>query len=330
MAKLLYVLLLTRNFHTRLNILRIAHTRSKKQTMSATWNFTVASPPPKRSVEILDSTSEIGILFGKCMAHIAREANRAAIDARFAALVAFFADQEAKQKTKTAHSPEITYSNIGKTPEAINDIRAANQRDSALLKIPAELLIHIWKTAFGSTSTTRVHGIVCRDISENRILSLVHACSRLHDVLYPVFLSQEAFVVKISSPDPSVAAAELTQWLNRLPFASALDGPIKLQILLELQTGCLIEAESRKLAAELQAMFSSSTTFQPVVYVEAKAGGGWYCGSCANMQVWPPTATSLVSKMRRPTELEDDDVWKGWVVTKRTLTPENQKKSRGN
>ena len=298
--------------------------------MTTTRNLTVASLPPKRSVEILDSTSEIGILFVKCMAHIAREAHRAEVDARFAALVAFFADQDAKQKTKTARSPKITYSNIGRTPEAINAIRAANQRDSALLKLPAELLIHIWKTTFGSTSTTRVHGIVYREISENRILSLVYACSRLHDVLYPIFLSQEAFVVKISSSDPSVAASELTQWLNRLPFASALDGPIKLQILLELQTGCLIEAESRKLAAELQVMFSSSTTFQPVVYVEAKAGGGWYCGSCANMQVWPPTATSLVSKMRRLPELEDDDVWKGWVVTKRTLTPENQKKSRGN
>lgn len=172
-----------------------------------------------------------------------------------------------------------------------------------------------------------MHGMVCRDISENQILSLVQACSLLHDVLYPIFLSQEAFVIKISSSDPSVAASELTQWLNQLPSASALNGPIKIQILLELQAGCLSEAEARNMAVEVQAMPLSLTPFQPVVYVEAKAGGGWYCGPGVNVQVWPPSATSLLTRMQRPTELEDD-VWKGWVVTKRTLTPEKQKEPR--
>jgi len=294
--------------------------------MSATSDMTVASPPPKKSVEMLDSTSEIGILFGKHFEkHMARSVT-AEIDARFAALVAFFENQEAKQETKTASSRAIAYSNIGKTPEAINAIRATNQRNSALLRLPAELLISIWKTAFEPTETSRVHGMVCRDISENQILSLLHACLRLHDVLYPIFLSQEAFVVKISSSDSSIAASELTQWLNRLPFASALNGPIKIQILLELQAGCLPETEARNLAVEVQAMSSSSTTFQPVVYVEAKAGGGWYCGPGANVQVWPPSVTSCYTGMRRPTE--QDDVWKGWVVTKRTLTPEIQKEPR--
>ena len=175
--------------------------------MSATSDPMVASPPPKKPLEILDSTSEIGMLFEKYMARFAK----AEIDARFAALVAFFANQEAKQETKAASSRAITYSNIGKTPETINAIRATNQCNSPLLKLPAELLINIWKTAFGSTATTRVHGMVYREISENRILSLAHACSCLHDVLYPTFLSQEAFVIKISSLDPGVAASELTQ-----------------------------------------------------------------------------------------------------------------------
>ena len=131
------------------------------------------------------------MLFEKYMARFAK----AEIDARFAALVAFFANQEAKQETKAASSRAITYSNIGKTPETINAIRATNQCNSPLLKLPAE----------------RVHGMVYREISENRILSLAHACSCLHDVLYPTFLSQEAFVIKISSLDPGVAASELTQ-----------------------------------------------------------------------------------------------------------------------
>lgn len=294
--------------------------------MSATSDLSVASPQPKRSVEMLDLTSEIGILFEKHFKkHMARSA-KAEIDAGFAALVAFFENQEAKQERKAASSRRITYSNIGKTPETINAIRATNQSNSALLKLPAELLISIWKAAFGSTETTRVHGMVCRDVSENQILSLLNACSRLHDVLYPIFLGQEAFIVKISSSDPSVAASELTQWLNQLPSASALNGPIKIQILLELQAGCLPEAEARNLAVEVQAVSSSLTPFQPVVYVEAKAGGGCYCGPGVNVQVWPPSVTSCYSGMQRPTE--QDDVWKGWVVMKRTLRPEKQKEPR--
>ncbi|KAM0710802.1 hypothetical protein Q7P35_001540 [Cladosporium inversicolor] len=192
------------------------------------------------------------------------------IDTRHAALVAFFAKQD--EEAKPSQSRSITYSNIGETPEAINAIRAMNQRDSALLRLPAELLINIWEIAFGSTTTTRVHGIVSREIRENQILSLAHTCSLLHDVLYPIFLSQEAFVVKISSSDPSVAAAELTKWMNQLSFAPVLNGPIKLQILLELHAGCRPFDKARELTAEVQGICAASRTFQPVVYVEGKIG----------------------------------------------------------
>jgi len=284
--------------------------------MSAISDLTLISPPPKRPVEILDSTSKIGTVFENYMAHFAKME----MDSRYAALEAFFVKQ--KEQAETTGSCSLTYSNIGKTPQAINAIRATNQRNSALLRLPAELLISIWKIAFGLTATRRVHGMVCRDISESRILSLVHACSLLHDVLYPIFLSQEAFVVKVSSSDPGVAASELTQWLNQLPFASALNSPIKIQVLLELQAGCLLEAEARKLAAEVQAMCSSLTTFQPTVCVEAKARAGWYCGLGVNVLVWPPsTLRDYYTTTHRPTEKEDD-VWKGWVVTKRTLSPD--------
>lgn len=263
-------------------------------------------------MEILDSTSEIGMLFEKYMAHFAR----LDMEARYAAMEANFA----KRKEQTASRRITTYSNIGKTPQAINAIRATNQRKSALLRLPAELLINIWKIAFGSTATTRVHGMVCRDISENRILSLVHACSLLHEVLYPIFFSQDAFVVEISSSDSNVAASQLTQWLSQLPFASALNGPVKIHVLLDLQVGPLPEAaEARKLAAEVQAICSASRTFQPMVCVEAKAGMGRYCGPDVNVLVWSPSAISYHG-VQRPTG--QDDVWKGWVVTKRTLTPQ--------
>jgi hypothetical protein len=279
--------------------------------MSATNELTVKSRPTKMPVEILDSTSEIGRVFENYMAHFAK----LEIESRYAALEAFFRKQ--KEEAKQTGSRSITYSNIGKTPQAITATRATNQRDSALLKLPAELLINIWKTAFGSTTTARVHGMVCRDISENRILSLVHACSLLHEVLYPTFLSQEAFVVKTSSSDPSVAASELTQWLGRLPFASVLNGPIKITILLELHVGCLPVDKARELAAEVQAMCSASRTFQPMVYVEGVIGWGWYFGPDANVQVWSPVTLCHDRVIGRPTE--QDDVWKGWVVTKWTL-----------
>jgi hypothetical protein len=280
--------------------------------MSAVSGLKVISPPPKRPVEILDSTSEIGTVFENYMAHFAKME----MDSRYAALEAFFVKQ--KEEAKPTGSRGTTYSNIGKTPQAINAIRATNQRNSALLRLPAELLISIWRIAFGSTATAHVHGMVCREISENRILSLVHACPLLHYVLYPIFLNQDAFVVKVSSSHSAVAASELTQWLEQLPFASVLNGPIKIQILLEVQTGRLLEAEARKLAAEVQAACSLSTTFQPKVYVETEATTGWYLGPGVNVQVWPPTAVSHHTRMARLTELEDD-VWKGWVVRKRTL-----------
>lgn len=64
--------------------------------MSATSDMTVESPPPKKAVEILYSTSDMGILFEKYMARFAK----AEIDARFAALVAFFTDQEVEKRNR--------------------------------------------------------------------------------------------------------------------------------------------------------------------------------------------------------------------------------------
>lgn len=283
--------------------------------MSATSDLTVTLPPPKMPLELLDSTSEIGRVFKRYMAHFPRKFET---NPRYAVLEAFFVKQ--KEEAKTAGSRSTTYSNIGKTPEAINAIRATNQHRSALLKLPTELLINIWKIAFGSTATTRVHGTVCRDVSENRVLSLVHACSLLHDVLYPTFLSEDAFVVKISSSDPSVAASELAQWLDRLPYASTLKGPIKIQTIFELQVGRLPVDEARKLATEVQAMSPPSRTFQPIVWVEAEIGWGGYVGSVVSVQVWPPAAASTPIGRRT----DQDDVWKGWVVTKRTLPGQPQ------
>ena len=80
------------------------------------------------------------------------------------------------------------------------------------------------------------------------------------------------------------------------------------------------------LAAEVQVICSPSKTFQPVVYVEAEVGWGWYVGPDANVQAWPPAADFRDRIIGHPTE--QDDVWKGWVVTKRTLTPEKQKEPR--
>jgi hypothetical protein len=129
----------TRNFHKRPNLIRIARTQRLKQTMSATSDLMVISTPPKMPAEILDSTLEIATVFERYMAHFAKRET----DAQHAALVAFFARQEAKREPKTPSSRHTTYSNIGKTPEAINAIRATNQRNSGLLRLPAELLINI-------------------------------------------------------------------------------------------------------------------------------------------------------------------------------------------
>jgi len=272
------------------------------------------------AARILDSNSELGMLFTRYMAHFAK----IDLDARFAALKASFARNEGKP----VDSPDTAYANIGRTPEAISAIRATNQRNSALLRLPTELLVTIWKAAFGSRESTRVHGMVCREVSENRILSFQHTCSLLHEVLYPIFLSEEAFVVTVSSSDPGLAASELTQWLKQLPSSSALNGTIKIQILLQLQSGRLPEAEARKLAAEVQVRSSSIKTFQPIVYVEAWAGGGYYCEPDANVLVWLPPGIGYYryETLVRPTD--QDGVWKGWIVTKRTLTPRASPETR--
>lgn len=86
--------------HAQTFSLSPTHQQSQEQTMSATSDLPVASPPPKRSVEMLDSTSEIGILFEKHFKkHLAHSA-KAEIDARFAALVAFFEIRKRNKKGK--------------------------------------------------------------------------------------------------------------------------------------------------------------------------------------------------------------------------------------
>lgn len=83
--------------------------------MSAISDLAVISPPPKMPVDILDSASEIGMVFERYMAHFAK----LEMNARYADMEANFA----KDKAKRASRHSITYSNIDKMPEASNATR---------------------------------------------------------------------------------------------------------------------------------------------------------------------------------------------------------------
>lgn len=173
-----------------------------------------------------------------------------------------------RELDRTGMRPYPPYANAGRMPEAMDTIRQKNQKSSTLLKLPTEILIMIWKSAFESTQTKRVHGAVSRLASGHGLLSLAHTCSLLHSVLYPIFLSQDALVVKVSSSESSIAAKELIQWWGKVTSILRLTEPIKPLILLTLQTGWLPFEDAVKFAAKVRNLCSSASLFQAKVLVE--------------------------------------------------------------
>jgi hypothetical protein len=278
-------------------------------------------------VEFLDSTSEIASLYTRYLSRdwyqeiwFLKDAQK---NPAFAATGIGNVNSSDAEVIGTAGSRSTAYSNFGKPLDVIDEIRVKNQEKSALLKLPTELLITIWKIAFGSSNTMRVHGMVYRRDPENqpRVLSLAHTCLLLHNALYPVFLSEDAFVFKTSSRDPKAAASELIQWLNHMPSASVLSGPIRILILMELKAGRLHMREARRLAAEVQLLCSSSNIFRPAVVVETRAATGCYCGPDMNVLVWPPSdeVRFVESRLLRQHIHRDE---KGWVATRRIVASE--------
>jgi hypothetical protein len=279
-------------------------------------------------VEFMDSTSEIASLYTRYLSRdwyqeiwFLKDAQK---NPAFAATGIGNVNSSDAEVIGTAGSRSTAYSNFGKPLDVIDEIRVKNQEKSALLKLPTELLITIWKMAFGSSNTMRVHGMVYRRDPENqpRLLSLAHTCSLLHNALYPVFLSEDAFVFKTSSWDPKAAASELIQWLNHMPSASVLSGPIRILILMELKAGRLHMREARRLAAEVQLLCSSSNIFRPAVVVETRAATGCYCGPDMNVLVWPPSDEVRFVESRLLRQHIHRDEKKGWVATRRIVASE--------
>jgi hypothetical protein len=279
-------------------------------------------------VEFMDSTSEIASLYTRYLSRdwyqeiwFLKDAQK---NPAFAATGIGNVNSSDAEVIGTAGSRSTAYSNFGKPLDVIDEIRVKNQEKSALLKLPTELLITIWKMAFGSSNTMRVHGMVYRRDPENqpRLLSLAHTCSLLHNALYPVFLSEDAFVFKTSSRDPKEAASELIQWLNHMPSASVLSGPIRILILMELKAGRLHMREARRLAAEVQLLCSSSNIFRPAVVVETRAATGCYCGPNMNVLVWPPSDEVRFVESRLLRQHIHRDEKKGWVATRRIVASE--------
>jgi hypothetical protein len=279
-------------------------------------------------VEFLDSTSEIASLYTRYLSRdwyqeiwFLKDAQK---NPAFAATGIGNVNSSDAEVIGTAGSRSTAYSNFGKPLDVIDEIRVKNQEKSALLKLPTELLITIWKMAFGSSNTMRVHGMVYRRDPENqpRVLSLAHTCLLLHNALYPVFLSEDAFVFKTSSRDPKAAASELIQWLNHMPSASILSGPIRILILMELKAGRLHMREARRLAAEVQLLCSSSNIFRPAVVVETRAATGCYCGPDMNVLVWPPSDEVRFVESRLLRQHIHRDEKKGWVATRRIVASE--------
>jgi hypothetical protein len=279
-------------------------------------------------VEFMDSTSEIASLYTRYLSRdwyqeiwFLKDAQK---NPAFAATGIGNVNSSDAEVIGTAGSRSTAYSNFGKPLDVIDEIRVKNQEKSALLKLPTELLITIWKMAFGSSNTMRVHGMVHRRDPENqpRLLSLAHTCSLLHNALYPVFLSEDAFVFKTSSRDPKEAASELIQWLSHMPSASVLSGPIRILILMELKAGRLHMREARRLAAEVQLLCSSSNIFRPAVVVETRAATGCYCGPDMNVLVWPPSDEVRFVESRLLRQHIHHDEKKGWVATRRIVASE--------
>jgi hypothetical protein len=285
--------------------------------------------------EFLDSTSEIASLYTRYLSRdwdqeiwFRKDAQK---NPAFAATGTSNVNSSDADIIGTAGSRSTAYSNFGKPLDVINEIRVRNQEKSAFLKLPTELLVTIWKMAFGSPKTVRVHGMVYRRDPKNqpRVLSLAHTCSLLHNALYPVFLSEDAFVFKTSSRDPKEAASELTQWLNHMPSALVLGEPIRILVLMELKARRLHMREARKLAAEVQLLCSATKIFRPEVVVETRAATGCYCGLDLNVLVWPPSDEIRFVDPRLTRQHIHRDGSKGWVATKRIVASEESGRDGG-
>ena len=255
-------------------------------------------PPPATTntpVKPLDLTPEIGALCTQCTSHYSKQE--------------FYSRKANRQ---------ASYSNIGRTSKEINTIRANNQEDSALLRLPTELLTMIWKMATESEKATRVHGIVSRKACSHCVVSLVHSSSLLRTALYPAFLEQDTFVVKVSSSDPPKATEELKQWWAETTHGFVFDKPAKPLILMELKVGCLSCTDAVNLAVEVQLICSVEASFHPRVLVEMSGSAVSYYGG-------PGVLMRLHLNHFRPSSVGQHDLWKGWVAT--TVTEDMLDKS---
>lgn len=262
----------------------------------------VKLPTPDVPAETLDSSSDLGPLCTHCLSYYPRH------------------DKDIKKTTQQA----ATYSNAGKTLEEINALRARNQENSVLLRLPTELLTMIWKMATESEKATRVHGMVSRQACTQCVLSLVHSCSLLHHALYPAFLGQDAFVVKVSSSDSLEAADELERWWTKFPHGFIAEEPTRPLIFMELRAGCLPCTEAVRLAAEVQLICSAERLFHPRVLVEMSGTAvRCYGGPRVLMKLHPPPvggtynlpAESKHFNVHGPSVADQHDLWKGWVAT---------------
>lgn len=286
-----------------------------------------------RPTEFLGPSSEIGLLHTLYLAHGIRqmlEAKSKGIETPLFPAV----DTKvicSKELARRGDRPHPAYANPGKTPEAMDLTRLANQDNSALLRLPTEILTMIWRAAFESTGAKRVHGIASRSACRHGLLSLTSTCSLLHNVLYPVFLNQDAFVVKVSSADAPIVARELTRWWQRTAAILSLSEPIRPLIFLTLQTGWLPFDTALRLAAQVQNICSSTPLFQPRVLVETNERLCYYCGPGVLMSLQaPPMEDSWEDQFKKgswPTAFDapplcHDKMWRGWVavpVTERSL-----------
>lgn len=162
-------------------------------TLEETRKPTVKLPPSRKPPQLLDSTSETGTLFTRYLSHRSKQekdvqnaAQKPSTEISTLLTNESNANTEDVEGAKGSKCP--TYSNIDQTLEEVNALRAQNQENSPLLKLPTELLAMIWKMTTESTKATRVHGIVSRQASASCVLSLVHSCSLLHNALYPEFV----------------------------------------------------------------------------------------------------------------------------------------------
>jgi hypothetical protein len=233
---------------------------------------------------------------------------------------------------------ETPYKNIGKPLEEINTVRAENQENSALLRLPTELLTMIWKMATESEKATRVHGLVSRQTCTHCVLSLVHSCTLLRNALYLNFLGHDAFVVKVSSSNPFTAADELKQWWTETTYGLYIQKPVKPLIFVELKVGCLPCTDAVRLAAEVQLICSVEMYFHPRVLVELSGlAVSYYGGPRVLMRLHPPPVEdSYDSSVGNPNlnrlapPLADQhEQWKGWVATAISLDTSEDSKGSG-